>query len=110
MQLKPVIHIINIKIGVSTKSGEIKPPHSVTKLKRNYFQNQLRKTKQIHFYGNIPKNLKEPAWRDSLPETIKVNNRQTDASPDILNKYFLSISDKLKAEYGHDSYLTTSQI
>ena len=51
------------------------------------------------------KNLKEPTCGDSLPQTIKVNNRQTDAASDIigeLNTYFSSISDKLKAEYGHD--------
>ena len=77
----------------------------IRKAEKELFSKSVAENKTDSFLWQHIKNLKESTCGDSLPQTIKVNNRQTDAAPDIideLNTYFSSISDKLKSKYGHD--------
>lgn len=77
----------------------------IRKAKKELFSNSIAENKTNSFLWKYIKNLREPNGGNNLPQTIKVNNSQIDSPSgmaDELNKYFSSISAKLKAEYSHE--------
>ena len=77
----------------------------IRKAKKDLFSKSIAENKTNSYLWKHVKNLTEPTRDNILPQSIKTNDSHIDTPSGIineLNKYFTSISNKLKEEYNYE--------